>query len=658
MAIGLSITKMQLASITGSMEQLDNVLLRLSAHEDFHQEQAPFSEGKGHGFVKISGENPYTELLSQATNLGMAMGYPLASQTSAPAGFSNPLVPLEKVKEFLDDLQRKFDRLKNQERVLKSRVELHQNILAQLDHIEGLEASIDDLADTEYLSVRMGRLPADNLSKLAYYQDQDFVFATFDFDGRYYWGAYFTIRELAPEIDDIFSSLFFEPMLVSDEVHGVPEEARKRFLNQLEDENHSLDLVAKKLAQIKEDNSSELLGYYYKLKSLQETYELRRYVYELNGTFYILGFVPMEQVGDFIADFEDISDVKVSIRPADSDKRLTAPTKLKNNWLVRPFEMFVDMYGVPSYTDIDPTPFVAITYSLLFGIMFGDVGQGLVISLVGFFMWKWKKMALGPILERIGIVSAFFGLVYGSVFGFEHLLDPMYHAMGFKEKPIEVMSNSTTNTILLSAVGIGAVLIIVCIIMNICLGVKQKNWERALLSQNGIAGLVFYSYVLVAACGKLLFGFNILNPICIILFVVIPVLVMFLKEPLEKFIEKRKDIKPEGGIAAYLIESFFELFDVMLSFITNTMSFLRVGGFILSHAGMMAVVSTLANMVGSGASPIVVVIGNIFVMAMEGLIVGIQALRLEFYEIFSRFYDGSGKPFVPISQLSQSSQQG
>lgn len=651
----MSITKMRLASITGSMEQLDNVLLRLSVHEDFHQEQAPFSEGKGQGFVKISGENPYTELLSQATNLGMAMGYPLAQKASMEP--SNVSVSTEEVKAYLDDLQTRFNRLKDQERVLKSRMELHQNILGQLDHIEGLEASIDDLADTEYLSVRMGRLPADNLSKLSYYQDRDFVFATFDFDGRYYWGAYFTIRELAPEIDDIFSSLFFEPMLVSDEVHGVPEEARKRFFNQLDDEKHSLEIVAKKISQMVEDNRNDFMERYHRLKFLQETYELRRYVYELNGTFYILGFVPQEKEKSFTADFENMGDVKVSMRPADSDKRLTVPTKLKNNWLVRPFEMFVDMYGVPSYTDVDPTPFVAITYALLFGVMFGDVGQGLVISLVGFIMWKWKKMALGPILERIGIVSAFFGLIYGSVFGFEHLLDPMYHAMGFKEKPVEVMANSTTNMILMSAVGIGAVLIVVCILMNICLGLKQKNWERALLSQNGIAGLVFYGYVLTAACGKLFLGFNILNPVCIIVFVVLPVLIIFLKEPLEKILEGRKDVKPEGGIGGYIIESFFELFEVVLSFVTNTMSFLRVGGFILSHAGMMAVVATLSDMVGSGASPAVIIIGNIFVMAMEGLIVGIQALRLEFYEIFSRFYEGSGKPFVPISQSIQSSQQ-
>lgn len=654
----MSITKMQLASITGSMEQLDSVLLRLSVHEDFHQEQAPFAEGQGKGFMKIIGENPYTELLSQASNVGMAMGYPLNQKNAAQhLDSSETQISSDEVKKYLDQIQRRFNRLNSQKQILSARMELHQNILAQLDHIEGLEASIDDLASTEFLSIRMGRLPADNLSKLAYYQDRDFVFATFDFDGRYYWGAYFTVEELAPEIDDIFSSLFFEPMLVSDEVHGVPEEARKRFLNQFEDEKRSLDLVTKRIDTLVEDNKKEFLARWQRLKFLQETYELRRYVYQLNKTFYIIGFVPAQQEKSFTADFEDIPGVKVSIRPADSDKRLTVPTKLKNNWLVRPFEMFVDMYGVPSYNDIDPTPFVAITYALLFGVMFGDVGQGLVISLVGFIMWKWKKMALGPVLERIGFVSAFFGLLYGSVFGFEHLLDPMYHALGFEEKPIEVMANSTTNLILMSAVGIGAALIVICIVMNICLGLKQKNWERAILSQNGIAGLIFYGYVLTAACGKLFLGFDILNPVCIVLFIVLPVLVIFLKEPLEKLMSGHKKVKPEGGIAGYVIESFFELFEVVLSFVTNTMSFLRVGGFILSHAGMMAVVFTLSEMVGSGASPAVIIIGNIFVMGMEGLIVGIQALRLEFYEIFSRFYEGSGKPFVPISQSVQTSQQ-
>ena len=146
----------------------------------------------------------------------------------------------------------------------------------------------------------------------------------------------------------------------------------------------------------------------------------------------------------------------------------------------------------------------------------------------------------------------------------------------------------------------------------------------------------------------MIFNVNVLNPAFIILCIVFPLLLIFLREPLSKWMAKRKDLKPEDGVGGFIITNFFELFENVLSYITNTVSFLRVGGFILSHAGMMAVVLTLMEMIGGFGSPIVFVIGNIFVMAMEGLIVGIQVLRLEFYEIFSRFYEGDGKEFRPV----------
>ena len=69
------------------------------------------------------------------------------------------------------------------------------------------------------------------------------------------------------------------------------------------------------------------------------------------------------------------------------------------------------MYGVPKYNEIDPSLFVAITYIIIFGIMFADVGQGICLTVVGILMYKIKKMAIGKILAPCGISSAFFGLV-------------------------------------------------------------------------------------------------------------------------------------------------------------------------------------------------------------------------------------------------------
>ena len=88
------------------------------------------------------------------------------------------------------------------------------------------------------------------------------------------------------------------------------------------------------------------------------------------------------------------------------------------------------------------------------------------------------------------------------------------------------------------------------------------------------------------------------------------------------------------------------MFEIILSYVTNTLSFLRVAGFVLVHAGLMMVVNTLAN---DGTNLVVLVLGNLFVMGLEGLLVSIQVLRLEFYEMFSRYYDGDGIVFNPIS---------
>lgn len=101
----------------------------------------------------------------------------------------------------------------------------------------------------------------------------------------------------------------------------------------------------------------------------------------------------------------------------------------------------------------------------------------------------------------------------------------------------------------------------------------------------------------------------------------------------------------------FAITAFFELFDVLLTYFSNTISFVRMGAFAVSHAAMMEVVLMLAG-AANGGSPnwIVIVLGNVFVCGMEGLIVAIQVLRLEYYEMFSRFYKGDGREFKPFQK--------
>ena len=170
----------------------------------------------------------------------------------------------------------------------------------------------------------------------------------------------------------------------------------------------------------------------------------------------------------------------------------------------------------------------------------------------------------------------------------------------------------------------------------------------ALTSSHGGAGLIFYWALLGLVLDMFILNIGYSsNPFYIVLLVVVPLIIIYLQEPLAELINGHKP-HFEGGILNFLISGFFEMFVTLLEYLSHTVSFLRVGGFVLVHAGMMIVVETLAHMAGNLA-PVVMIFGNIFVIALEGLIVGIQALRLNYYELFSRFYDAVGKPFTPLT---------
>ena len=312
----------------------------------------------------------------------------------------------------------------------------------------------------------------------------------------------------------------------------------------LEENQNELKRTEEQLKQLSADSRVMLRQIFSVLKFESDTFELHKYVVVRQEQFFLVGFIPQKNAEAFKKLFESIQSCDCVTRADDADPRLTPPVKLKNNWFTRPFEMFVSMYGLPEYGGFDPTPLVAYTYCFLFGMMFGDLGQGLLLSVIGLLMWKLKKMMLGRILARVGIFSAIFGTAYGSVFGLEHLLDPFFiNVLGFPGKPIEVFDPETTNMLLLVAIGIGAVLITVSILINIILSLKKRDYERSIFGNNGVAGLVFYVSVIAAAALLMFFNINVLNPLFIILCIVLPLLLIFLREPLANWVSKRKDLK-------------------------------------------------------------------------------------------------------------------
>ena len=160
------------------------------------------------------------------------------------------------------------------------------------------------------------------------------------------------------------------------------------------------------------------------LSKLEELYlyaGIRTKALQYNHSFIVVGWVPAESVRALRHRLKKIPSVELDFSDAKKEMEKSPPVQLKNCFLAKPFEFYTEMYGVPKYNEIDPTLFVAITYIVIFGIMFADLGQGICLSVVGLLMWKLKKLKIGKILFPCGIASAVMGTVLGSVFGFEHL---------------------------------------------------------------------------------------------------------------------------------------------------------------------------------------------------------------------------------------------
>ena len=172
-----------------------------------------------------------------------------------------------------------------------------------------------------------------------------------------------------------------------------------------------------------------------------------------------------------------------------------------------------------------------------------------------------------------------------------------------------------------------------------------------LFSNNGLAGFVFYGF-LVFTIVLYMTGHKVPGNILMVIFLGIPILMFVFKEPLGNLVEKRHE-KMEEGKVMFLVQAFFELFETMLSYFSNTISYVRIGAFAVSHAAMMEVVLMLSGASSGSTNWIVFVLGNLLVCGLEGLVVGIQVLRLEYYELFSRFYKGTGREFKPFNSVKE-----
>ena len=324
-----------------------------------------------------------------------------------------------------------------------------------------------------------------------------------------------------------------------------------------------------------------------------------------------------------------------------------------------PFQMLVENYSVPEYGTINPTPFVAVAYLIMFGLMFGDAGQGLVILLLGLLGIKFGKKVSSGIRKLFhlfvfcGSASIVTGILFGSYFGYP-LIPPVwfnYHSVVLGHSsggPIADVYGILGITIFfgITVIGLGLVL-------NWINLLRKRDWFTLFLDKAGLLGGWMYGCGVYTAFYFVGENYKVLPPSSFLLPAFgIPVVILLFKAPLHHFIDPEKR---EHGLSVFtfidfLMEWIVELLEIFSGYLANTLSFMRVAGLGIAHVSLMAAFDSIAEMTGGGIAGIIILfLGNVLVIALEGLSAGIQALRLNYYEFFSKYFTGKGIAYNPVS---------
>lgn len=500
-------------------------------------------------------------------------------------------------------------------------------LLRSLDNFAALDIDLGLLTGSKrFVDVHIGTVPTANLDRLkqavtlAGYLARPFMQSE-DLSHVVVAGP----KGREDEVRPVLQAAGWRRVEIPSELHDRPEKVRRDLQTRLDQLTKDTGIQCQLIETTQQDFTDKLNAAQQLLALAAPYAELGEALRGRGGLALIGGWVPkrdLPRVREQL--FERLGNRFVlTARDPLPEERARVPSVIRHPRLLQPFMQLVKNYGVPRYGEVDPTWLFAITFVAMFGMMFGDIGHGAVIATLAYVLrrvlggFRWFVLAAG-------LSSMLFGLFYGSIFGYEELIHPVW--MSPLSDPILMLT-------LAFYWGVGFILVATG--LTVYNRLVDRRYADALLDGKGLAGMLFYLGVLYGAYRQINAGVFGLPETAAILVPLGAVLAY-----------KWRHYHAEIGERVLVV--FIEGFETVMSYLANTLSFLRVAAFSLNHVALAIAVFTLAGMMDTAGHWITVVLGNVFIMVMEGGIVAIQVLRLEYYEGFSRFFSGDGREFRPL----------
>jgi V/A-type H+-transporting ATPase subunit I len=541
-----------------------------------------------------------------------------------------------------------------------------QNAYKEACAFSNLKASYSELEHLSFLSLRIGKIdPAifDELkagigSKAVVVQlgtDKSRILAAASRKGRF-------------ALDTELKKYGFVNMEIPKDFKGIPEEVLQELKKQSESAGKIAAAAAVERKNFAETHQAVLLDLLGKFSIGMQVNQAECRLESTKLVYRITGWIPAYASRSMMKDLDQLSEGRIAIRqylpsevPAVVSGHEKVPVELKHGKIIGSFERMIFSYGSPLYGNVDPTPFVAVFFTILFGLMFGDAGQGLVFFLVGVLMALnvikvkgWNKFA--PVFMCIGVSSMIMGLLTGEFFANESILRPFERwVTGLfgtpRDQILAMMPQSNPESIRRMFLFFGFSLIIgliinsTGIIINLINQFSKKKKGNALFGLTGLSGAIFFWYVIVMIIRIAAFHHKIAVYDWIIL--AVSLIATAAGEQLSRLVDRETPVF-ENGKGEAIMGIVVSALETVMTYMSNTVSFLRVGAFALAHAVLDYIILLMMNLAGGIGAVVIWLIGNLIVVVLEGMIVSIQAIRLQYYEFFSKFFNENGQEFEPF----------